>query len=160
MIWRWMFPHMVGSLLAIGAYQATLVVTPKVMMHAAMDKIGAGGPANQFVFGPMATADRQPIVRPSPNLSYSSCVFDVEKGPVLIDIEPVPDHYWSVGIFDANTDVAAVRSDRDTGRKPARLALMKAGQNAPARYEEWFCNMIAGLHSSESCLPIRTNLKR
>jgi hypothetical protein len=104
-------------------------------MKAAMKKIGARGPENRFAFGEMATADNQPIVRPSPDLSYSTCVFNLAKGPVLIDIEPVPDHYWSVSIFDARTDVAAVRSDRDTGGKAARLALVKAGQKAPAGYE-------------------------
>jgi uncharacterized membrane protein len=48
---------------------------------------------------------------------------------------PVPGRYWSVSIFDARTDVAAVRSDRDTQGGPARLALMKMGQKAPAGYE-------------------------
>jgi len=47
----------------------------------------------------------------------------------------VPDHYWSNSIFEAHTDVAAVRSDRDTGDKSARLALLKAGQRAPHGYE-------------------------
>jgi hypothetical protein len=31
--------------------------------------------------------------------------------------------------------VHPVRGDRDTGGKPARLALLKAGQRAPLRYE-------------------------
>jgi hypothetical protein len=47
----------------------------------------------------------------------------------------VPGRYWSVSIFDARTDVAAVRSDRDTGGKPARLALLREGQKAPAGYD-------------------------
>jgi hypothetical protein len=54
---------------------------------------------------------------------------------VLVDVASVPGHYWSLSIFDARTDVAAVRSDRDTGGKPARLALVKAGQTAPQGYE-------------------------
>jgi hypothetical protein len=40
-----------------------------------------------------------------------------------------------VSIFDARTDVTAVRSDRDTKGKATRLALLKAGQTAPAGYE-------------------------
>jgi uncharacterized membrane protein len=51
----------------------------------------------------MAGADNQPVERPSPDLSYSGGVFDLVKGPVLLDIAPVPDHYWSVSIFDART---------------------------------------------------------
>jgi uncharacterized membrane protein len=123
MMRRWLFPILIGLVLAVISYQATLLATPYVLMGAAMKRIGSAGPPNQFAFGPMATADRQPIVRPSPDLSYSTCVFDVSDGPVLIDVEPVPGHYWSVSIFDARTDVAAVRSDRDTGGKAARLVL-------------------------------------
>ena len=132
---RWLFPLIAGVLLAAGAHQATLLVTPFALMHAAMEKVGNQKPENRFSFGPMATAQNQPIVRPSPDLSYSSCVFDVSKEPVLVDIVPVPNHYWSISIFDAKTDVAAVRSDRDTNGNAARLALLKRGQKAPVGYE-------------------------
>jgi uncharacterized membrane protein len=135
MMRRWIFPISVGGLVALGAYQATLLATPYALMQAALMKVGKQGPANQFAFAPMTTADNQSIVRPSPDLSYSTCVFDVSKGPVLVDVQPVPGHYWSVSIFDARTDVAAVRSDRDTKGKAVRLALVKAGQTAPAGYE-------------------------
>ena len=75
------------------------------------------------------------MVRPSPDLLYSNCVFDRSSGPVLVDVPAIPDHYWSISIFDARTDVAAVRSDRDTGGAPARLALVAPGAAAPAGYE-------------------------
>jgi len=105
-------------------------------MNAAMKKIGPAR-TNSFHFGEPATAERQPIVRPSPDLLYSSCVFDVSDGPVLVRGEPIPGHYWSISIFDGRTDVAAVRSDRDTGGKPAMLALVKRGETSavPAGYE-------------------------
>jgi uncharacterized membrane protein len=135
MMRRWLFPIVAGGLVALGAYQATLLATPYALMQAAMMKVGKQGPANQFAFAPMTTAENQTIVRPSPDLSYSVCAFDVSKGPVLVDVQPLPGYYWSVSIFDARTDVAAVRSDRDTKGTAARLALLKAGQTAPAGYE-------------------------
>lgn len=135
MMRNWLFPLLIGAVLAVLSYQATLIATPYVLMSAAMKRVGSAGPVNRFAFGKMATADNQPIVRPSPDLSYSSCVFDLSKGPILIDVEPVPGHYWSLSIFDARTDVAAVRSDRDTGGKPAKLALLRDGQKAPEGYE-------------------------
>jgi uncharacterized membrane protein len=134
MMRRWIFPILAGGLVAFVANQATLLATPYALMYAALQKVGARGSVNQFAFAPMATADNQTIVRPSPDLAYSTCAFDVSKGPVLVDVMPVPGRYWSVSIFDARTDVAAVRSDRDTNGKPARLALMKKGQKAPAGY--------------------------
>jgi len=135
MMRRCLFPIVAGGLVALGAYQATLLATPYALMQAALKKIGNRGPENQFAFSSMTTAANQTIVRPSPDLAYAACAFDVSKGPVLVDVQPVPDHYWSVSIFDARTDVAAVRSDRDTKGKAARLALVNAGQTAPAGYE-------------------------
>lgn len=135
MMRQWIFPAIVAVIVAVTAYQATLLATPYALMHAALKKIGDRTQPNRFAFSPMSTADNQPIVRPSPDLSYSTCVFDLSKGPVLVDVAPVPSRYWSVSIFDARTDVAAVRSDRDTKGKPARLALVKAGQKAPQGYD-------------------------
>ncbi len=135
MIRSWLLPITAGLMASAIVWHGTLVAAPFALMAAAKKKIGSDLEPNRFLFGKMATADNQPIVRPSPDLAYSTCVFDVSNGPVLIDIVPVPNHYWSVSIFDARTDVAAVRSDRDTGTKPARLALLKDGQKAPADYD-------------------------
>lgn len=131
---NWLFPIVTGLAAAALAWQATLVATPFALNTAALNKI-AQGQVNNFVFTKPSTSENQPIVRPSPDLSYATCLFDVSKGPVLLDIEPVPDHYWSISIFDGRTDVAAVRSGRDTGEKPARLALLRDGMTAPAGYE-------------------------
>lgn len=135
MMRRWLLPLLVAAITAWGTYQAVLLLTPFALMRVAMSKADGLLAVNSMGFGEMATADKQPVVRPSPDLIYSGCVFDVSQGPVLLDIAPVPDHYWSISIFDAHTDVAAVRSDRDTGGKPARLALLKEGQRAPEGYE-------------------------
>jgi uncharacterized membrane protein len=123
MIRNWLLPAIVGLAMAIAAYQGTLLATPYVLMSAAMKKIGAQAPVNSFRFGEPSTPDNQPIVRPSPDLVYSSCVFDVSDGPVLIDVPAVPDSYWSVSIFDARTDVAKVISVRENADKPARIVL-------------------------------------
>ena len=135
MIRKWLLPVIAGAIAMGIAWQGTLMATPYVLMSKAMERIGGGAPVNSFGFGKLSTADNQPIVRPSPDLVYSSCVFDLSHGAVLVDVEPVPQRYWSISIFDARTDVAAVRSDRDTGGKQARLALLRKGQKAPPGYE-------------------------
>ncbi len=132
---RWIIPVAVGIGAAALAYQATLLATPFALLRLAAAKAGSGLPVNEFRFGPMTTAENQTIVRPSPDLSYSLCVFDVSKGPVLIRVQPIPAHYWSVSIFDARTDVAVVRSDRDTNGEAAMLAIVRVGQAAPAGYD-------------------------
>jgi hypothetical protein len=132
---RWLLPIAVGGLMAAAAWQGALVAAPYALMRVAMNRVGAQGRVNAFAHAPPTRAERQPVVRPSPDLLYSSCVFDLSNGPVLIDVPPIPDHYWSVSVFDARTDVAAVRSDRDTGGAAARLALIADAQPAPAGYE-------------------------
>ncbi len=142
---RWLAPALISLGAAALAYEVTLLATPFALMRVAAAKAGKGLPVNRFAFGPMVTAENQTIVRPSPDLSYSLCVFDVSQGPVLVRVEPVPGRYWSVSIFDARTDVAAVRSDRDTGGKPAMLALVKTGQIAPVGYDPVRVNYDKGI---------------
>jgi uncharacterized membrane protein len=132
---RWLAPLAVGALAALAAWYGTLIATPYLLMRVVMQRMGAEVGAIEFRHGAPTVAERQPVVRPSPDLLYSTCAFDVARGPVLVDVPAIAGHYWSVSIFDARTDVAAVRSDRDTGGGPARLALLAPGQTAPAGYE-------------------------
>ncbi len=134
MIRNWLFPVVTGLAVTALAWQAALVATPYVLNFAALSKI-AQGQVNSFNFTLPSSTENQPIVRSSPDLSYATCVFDLSGGPILLDVEPVPDHYWSITVFDGRTDVAAVRSDRDTGGKAARLALLRDGMAAPSGYE-------------------------
>ena len=132
---RWLLPIAAGALAAVLAWHLALVAAPFGLMRVAMNRLGSQGRVNAFAHGPPTRAERQPVVRPSPDLLYSICVFDLSERPLLIDVPPIPGHYWSVSVFDARTDVAAVRSDRDTRGGPARLALTARGQSAPAGYE-------------------------
>jgi len=131
----WLGPLAAGALVAALTWHAALVATPFALMRVAMNRLGASGRVNAFSHGAPTRAESQFVVRPSPDLLYSTCVFDRSSGAVLIDVPAIPDHYWSISIFDARTDVAAVRSDRDTGGAPARLALVAPGAAAPAGYE-------------------------
>lgn len=135
MIRRWAFPLLAGALLALAAYQAALVATPRVLMRAALSRVEALGGVNVWRHPPMAGAAARTIVRPSPDLAYSSCVFDLNGGPVAIEVAPVPAPYWSLSIFDSRTDVAFVRNNRDSRGGPIRIVLALAGQTVPAGLE-------------------------
>jgi uncharacterized membrane protein len=82
-------------------------------------------------YGNLATPERQPVVRPSPDLAYSSCPYDLSDGPIAIDVAPVPGRYSSLSIFDAATDVIFVRNDVEAGGKPFRIIVARAGQAVP-----------------------------
>jgi uncharacterized membrane protein len=130
---RWLAPLLVGLAVALGAYQFALVATPRLLMAAAFERISAGG-VNRFSFAPLATDRSRAIVRPSPDLAYASCPFDVSRGALLIDVPPVPARYWSLSVFDAETDVAFVRNNVDSGGGAIRAAVALAGAPVPAGY--------------------------
>ncbi|KQS02046.1 hypothetical protein ASG11_14685 [Sphingomonas sp. Leaf357] len=131
---RWLLPILAGLIVAGGAYYVALLRTPDVLMTAAIKRVSAGG-VNRFTHSPLATAAARKIVRPSPDLAYSSCPFDVSDGPVLIDAVPVPAPYWSLSIFDSRTDTVFVRNALQAKGMPFKLAIARAGQVVPAGYE-------------------------
>lgn len=131
---RWLAPLLVGALVAALTYQLTLVATPRLLMAAAWQRVAQGG-VNRFTFGPLATDKSRAIVRPSPDLAYSSCPFDLTAGPLLIDVPAVPAAYWSLSVFDAQTNVAFVRNNVDISGGPIRAAVALAGQSVPSGYD-------------------------
>lgn len=132
---RRIIPLIAIAAVAAGSYYATLAATPYALMRLAMSKMAGTAPTNQFTHSPPVRADRQFVVRPSPDLLYSTCPFDLSAGPLEISAVPVPDHYNSISVFDARTDVAFVRNDEEMAGRPMRVVLALEGQAVPAGVE-------------------------
>jgi uncharacterized membrane protein len=132
---RWLFPLLFGLVAAAFAWQATLVAAPRVVMSIAVKRLAEAGGLNHMLHAPLRGPGRATVVRPSPDLAYSSCPFDLSKGPLLIEVAPVPAPYWSLSVFDHRTDVAFVRNNRDTGGGPIRIVIAREGQPVPAGVE-------------------------
>lgn len=131
---RWLGPILFGLIVAAATAWAVIAWIPYGLMNVAMDRLGQGG-INTMSYGNLATPERQPVVRPSPDLAYSSCPYDLSKGPVAIDVAPVPGRYSSLSVFDAATDVIFVRNDVEAGGKPYRIIVALPGQTVPAGSE-------------------------
>jgi uncharacterized membrane protein len=129
---RWLLPMLFGLVVAALSWQATLVAAPRVIMRIAVKRIAeAGGGFNVMNHAPLPGPGRRTVVRPSPDLAYSACPFDLSKGPLLIHVEPVPAPYWSLSVFDQRTDVAFVRNSRDSRGGPIRVMLARPDQKVP-----------------------------
>ncbi|PXW79446.1 putative membrane protein [Blastomonas natatoria] len=128
---RWIGPIVVAVIAALAAWYATLAATPTVIMDRAWERLAEQAGYNRMAHTPLVTADHQTIVRPSPDLAYSICAFDLSQSPLEVMANPVPDHYWSLTVFDSVTDVAFVESDRDTKGAPIRVVLATADQQVP-----------------------------
>jgi len=141
---RWLGPILFGLVVAAVAAAAAIAWMPYGLMDVAMDRLGRGG-INQMSHGALATPERQPIVRPSPDLAYSSCPYDLSTGPVAIDVVPVPGRYSSLSLFDAATDVIFVRNDIEAKGQPYRIVVAREGQVVPAGAETVRTNHDRGL---------------
>jgi uncharacterized membrane protein len=129
----WAGPVLCAAALAVGAYYATLAATPYALMHLALGRLSQQSPWNHFSHSPPVDARDQSIVRPSPDLLYSTCPYDLSGGPIEVRAWPVPGHYSSISVFDARTDVAYVRNDEQMAGAPMHLILALADQAVPTQ---------------------------
>jgi uncharacterized membrane protein len=114
---------------------ATLVVAVVVhagslwfLPHAVMDKAMAQmGAVNTIHHGARPNARIHGVVRPSPDLLYSVCPFDLSQGPLRVR-SPIPTGtYWSVSAFDAETNNFFVRNDRQEKNSVVDFLLVQDG---------------------------------
>ena len=134
MIRRWLGAVMFGLLCGLIAWQVTLALVPQALMSLAVARVAQqAGAMNAFAHAPLVTAKARAIVRPSPDLLYSSCPYDVSDAPLLIDAMPVAAPYWSLSIFDAQTNAVFVANNQ-AGLAPLKVAVLGPGQPAPAGY--------------------------
>jgi len=83
-------------------------------------------PTNQWVFAQPATAELRTIVRPSPDLLYSLCSYDISQYPLLLTAA-VPDNYWSIAGYAMNTDNFFAINDRQVKSTPIEVVLIRKG---------------------------------
>jgi uncharacterized membrane protein len=118
--------------LVLAAVTHVIVVSqlPTFIMGRVMAAIGNGAPGNiTFSDRPDETARR--VVRPSPDLLYSVCIYDVSKNPLRITTGAPQGTYWSVSLFADNTDNFYVFNDKQAQDKSATILLIGQGQQLP-----------------------------
>ncbi|OLF71458.1 hypothetical protein AWH62_13010 [Maricaulis sp. W15] len=129
-------PYMLGLL--IGA-AVTLHVLPGRIMARAMDRIESlGGDNDGARHAPRVTAENQTIVRASPDILYSVCLFDLTDGPIRVAaIWPADGNYASVSFYDANTNNFRAINDRDAEALSTSISLARPfDSDIPERTDE------------------------
>ena len=106
---RWL---LLALVVAVVAHALTVWLLPRVVMRIATGTMAAREGFNHAVFPPRADETARAIVRPSPDLLYAGCAFDVASGPLRIQAVVPKDTYWSLSMFAANTDNFFVVNDR------------------------------------------------
>ncbi len=111
-------------LIATAVHFAAVAWMPSLLMSRAVAKIGALSGINAIAFAPPATDTARTIVRPSPDLLYSACPFDLTQHNLHVRV-PIPkDGYWSLALYGGNADAFLVTGNRGAGVKDTFEALL------------------------------------
>ena len=121
---RWLLPLAAALLAGMLGFWMTLDRVPDFIMARAMDRILAGGAAlNAVTHAPPVTETNRGVVRPSPDILYSICPFDLSTGPLLVQAQwPQDGSYASISLYDARTNNIFTLSDRDRAASQGRSA--------------------------------------
>ena len=111
--------------IALLVHFGTLYALPRLVMRRALRTMGE---PNAMHFGTPPTAASRVVVRPSPDILYASCPFDLSSGPLRVTASVPHSTYWSVSAFDAATNNFFVRNDRQVTGDALELLLVQRGQ--------------------------------
>lgn len=96
----------------LGQYPLAMLV-PQLIMERLHTKAGEVSGYNQLSINSKPDENSRWVVRPSPDLLYAICVYDLAQGPVVISAS-VPERYWSMQFYQMNTDnFAGIINQRD-----------------------------------------------
>ena len=122
---------LVGLAVAVVSHFGVIAAAPYVFMSGAMKRVSREGTRiNVWNHGPRVSQESRRVVRPSPDLAYSACVYDLSDGPVRVTAAAWDD-YMSVSAFAANSDNFFVINDRQAP-EGVDFVLVEEGADPPA----------------------------
>lgn len=123
----------IGAFIVVAAvaHIAILRAAPYMIMSKVIRTMGDRGmPLHRFTISPRITPQTQTIVRPSPDLAYSICRFDLTNGPIMIS-GAMWAGYASLTIFDAQTNAVFIGSlDSENSRQNSVVLTMRSSVKA------------------------------
>ncbi len=91
------------AILTAIVHYAFVLAYPYLVMSVAIRRGTKMLGKNSITHKPKPTAEFRDVVRPSPDLIYSGCVFDVSEAPLRIQAT-LPGTYMSLSLYGNNTD--------------------------------------------------------
>lgn len=124
--WKWIAATL---LVAAAVHVATVFLLPRLIMLRTVASISKQAAANTIVHAPRPNARSRGVVRPSPDMLYSICVYDLGAagGAIRVSTHDMPDTYWSVSLFDLDTNNFYALNDRQTKAGAADFLLSAPG---------------------------------
>jgi len=132
---KWVYYVIITLILSISFHLLIVYYFPRILMIGAALRIKDrfGVDKNQLLNNEPVNAESKKIVMPSPDLLYSGISFDVSRHPLLI-MAPVPTNtYWSMSMYDYDTNNFFVIDDRDIPGKKLVAVLIGPDDAVPDR---------------------------
>lgn len=126
------------AIIAVLTHGALLYFGPSLIMGYATGRMTDLVGVNAMLHAPRPNAMNDTIVRSSPDLLYSTCVYDVSDKPVVLTARVPRGTYWSAAFYDINTNNYRVINDRQATAGSITVVVTKAGTpaaSAPAGAE-------------------------
>ncbi|MEQ9518783.1 MAG: DUF1254 domain-containing protein [Parvibaculum sp.] len=121
------WPYLLAATLILaGIIHITAVLLwPGFVMARLVSGLETQSGINLAVHATRADENSRTVVRPSPDLIYTICAFDVSEHPLKISA-PVPDDtYFSLSMFGDNTDNFFVVNDSQLTKNVVEIVLVK-----------------------------------
>ena len=118
-------------LLAVAVHMLVVAALPSFMMEAAMGRVSKQNGINAVFHGNRVTSDSRDVVRPSPDLLYSGCAFNLSQTSLRITAQIPEEGYWSLSFFGANTDTFLVLNNQQETKGPIDIILVGPGNFSP-----------------------------
>jgi uncharacterized membrane protein len=125
---EWVFWIAATILVAMVVHLGSVYLLPHFVMARALDRLGA---PNTMHVGKRPDSSARAVVRPSPDILYAACPYDLSKGPLRVTAPVSHASYWSVSAFDSATNNFFVKNDRQITGDSVELILVKRGQAWP-----------------------------
>ena len=109
---KWIVTTIIFAVVAVAVHVVTLNAVPGVIMDRTMATMEERGiPLHTFILTPAATPQNQTVVRPSPDLAYSICRYDLGQADGAIELRTGAfNGYGSIAVFDDKTNnIASIR---------------------------------------------------
>jgi uncharacterized membrane protein len=129
---RWIRNTCIVLALAGALHVAVVWLIPRVVTGLFLHRVAAGAGYNHVVFPPLATDRSRDVVKPSPDLLYALCVFDLSAGPVRISAKP-SEGYWSLALYARSSDNFFHLNDREVKGDRVELILSDARDDVALR---------------------------
>ena len=120
----WLYWAALAIAVAAIVYVASVHAVPGLVMSRALSMMGT---PNTIHHAGRVTETSRAVVRPSPDLLYSTCPFDLSAGPLRVRSAVPPGTYWSVSAFDAGTGNFFVLNDKQAGNGVVDFLIVQRG---------------------------------